>query len=67
MLSQSLLVSLSRIAFLTRYRWEARHPTYKQVLGLFLIGRRELGIHKQLLTISCLNIVKKANSEPELS
>ena len=38
MLSQSLLVSLSRIASLTRYRWGAKRPTYGQVLGLFCKG-----------------------------
>jgi len=67
MLSQSLLVSLPRIVSLTIYRWKARHFIYERVLGLFLIGHRELGIHKQLLTIGYLNIVKKANSELELS
>jgi len=51
MLSQSLLVSLSRIVSLTRYRWKARYLTYKQVLGLFLVGHRELGTLKWLLTI----------------
>ena len=56
MLSQSLLVGLPRIISLTRCRWRARHPTYEQVLGLFLIGHRELGILKQLLTIGCLNM-----------
>ena len=55
MLSQSLLVGLSRIASLTRYRWGARYPTYEQVLGLFLVGYRELDTIKQLLTIGCLN------------
>ena len=55
MLSQSLLVGLPRIASLTRCRWGARHPTHKRVLGLFLVGRREPGTLKWLLTIRCLN------------
>jgi len=55
MLSQSLLVGLPRIASLTRCRWGARCPICEQVLGLFLVGHRELGTLKQLLTIRCLN------------
>ena len=45
----------TRIASLTRCRWGARHPIHKQVLELFLVGRRELGTLKQLSTIKCLN------------
>jgi len=55
MLSQSLLVGLPRIASLTRCRWGARHPTHERVLGLFLVGCREPGTLKWLLTIGCLN------------
>ena len=56
MLYQSLLVGLPRIASLTRYRWGARYLTYEWVLKLFLVGHRELGTLKWLLTISCLNM-----------
>ena len=60
-LFQSLLVGLARIASLTRCRWGARHPTCEQVLGLFLVGCREPGTLKWLLTIGCLNMWLQGN------